>query len=453
LKQPKKYHFIGIGGIGMSALARIALAKGYQVSGSDITENTATKNLKMLGALIYHEHSAAHIHEDMVVVYSSGIDCNNPEKKQAQALQLPLLHRSELLDQFMQKQKPLLVTGCHGKTSTTAMLSTLLAQGGLDPSFVIGGYLKTYLTNAHLGKGDYFVAEADESDGSFIRSKGFGGIITNTDEDHMEYWKTKERLLRGYEQFMQQTERKELLFLCAEDPFLASCKGLGQLYGFSSECDLRITQVEQKGFWSCFSLAFEGAYYKDLRVKMQGMHQVLNLSAAIGVALKLGVSIEKIRETLAIYEGVKRRLEPIGEAHQIEIFDDYAHHPTEIVTTLQGLKKALPARRLIALFQPHRYTRLEKHFAEFAQAFSMADVCIVTPVYSAGEKPITHISSEALVARMQHPHVAFVQTSHLSDLLLPLLKPNDVVVTLGAGDITYYGPKLLQCLQERYAFT
>lgn len=443
------YHFIGIGGIGMSALARILLEKKNAVSGSDLKETATTQQLKELGALIYEGHQPHHIVEGAHVIYSTDIPKTNPEWEEAQRLRLKISHRSEFLDELMKDKKPLLVTGCHGKTSTTALLATLLLEGGLDPSFVVGGYVRSMMTNGRHGQGDYFVAEADESDGSFLKTPGWGAIVTNADEDHISYWKTKENLLKAYQAFIAQTQNKELLFLCAEDPFLRSLEVKAQYYGFSEQCHLRITRIQQEGFFSDFDLSFKGHSYTHFKMKMQGVHQVLNATAAIGMALQLGVSIESIKKTLLHYEGVKRRLEPIGEVNTIKIFDDYAHHPAEIKTTLDALKKAVQQGRLIVVFQPHRYTRLHRHLLEFACVFDLADLCIMTELYGAGEPPIPGITTEALLEKMTHPHATFVPLAELVSVLSSLVQPFDTIVTLGAGDITHYGPKLLMELKKR----
>lgn len=448
MAKSQHYYFIGIGGIGMSALAKIALEKGCKVSGSDLSSNTTTQGLEALGASIHKGHDSSHIKEGMTIIYNSMISTDNPEFNQAKILELNIYHRSELLDQFMREKKSLLVTGCHGKTSTTGMLATILIQAGFEPSFVIGGYIRHLMTNGKSGSGEYFVAEADESDGSFLRSKGWGAIVTNSEEDHLAYWNSKENLLEAYKKFISQTQHPELLFLCIEDPFLKSLQAEACYYGFSKEASLRITQMKQEGFFSHFDLSFEGKSYLDFKMPLQGVHQVLNATAAIGMALRLGVSEESIKKTLSSYQGVKRRLEFLGQAKEIKIFDDYAHHPTEIITTLRALKNALPIGRLVVVFQPHRYTRLKDYFIDFAGAFALADVCVITDVYSAGEKPLAEISAEALIAKMNHPDVKKVSYNELIDTLINVLKPSDTVLTLGAGDITNYGPLLLKKLNE-----
>lgn len=445
--EQKHTHFIGIGGIGMSALAKILLEKNQKVSGSDLYMTKTTQNLEACGAVIYQGHKSIHVKAGMEVVYSSSIAQDNPELQKAQALNLKIYHRSECLDQLMQSQKALLITGAHGKTSTTALVATLLIDATLDPSFVVGGYVKHPTTNGKHGYGEYFVAEADESDGSFLKSKGWGAIITNTDEDHLDYWKSKQKLLEAYQLFIEQTKNPELLFLCAEDPFLLNLRVQGCYYGFAKEAHLRITQVRQEGFYNYFDLIFEGRVYKDFKMSLQGKHQVLNATAAIGMALKLGVSEQSIKNTLMHYQGVKRRLEFLGEEANIKIFDDYAHHPTEIITTLMGLKKALPSHRLIVVFQPHRYTRLQHQLLEFAQAFSLADLCVLTEVYSAGEVPIKNVNTDALMSQMVHPNVRKVSYETLIDTLTSLVQPADVLVTMGAGDITKYGALLLTKLK------
>lgn len=448
MKKQLHYYFIGIGGIGMSALAKIAIERGAKVSGSDLGSNATTQALESLGVCVYKGHNFSNVKEDMIVIYNSMIAADNPELNQAKELKLKIYHRSELLDEFMKGKKSLLVTGCHGKTSTTAMLATILIEANRDPSFVVGGYIRHLMTNGKNGSGEYFVAEADESDGSFLRSKGWGAIITNAEEDHLAYWKSKENLLEGYKQFINQTENKELLFLCIEDPFLKSLGEKACYYGFSKEASLRILQMKQEGFFNHFDLFFEGKSYIDFKMPLQGIHQVLNATAAIGMALRLGISEESIKETLKSYQGVKRRLEFLGEVGSVKVFDDYAHHPTEVVTTLKAIKQALPNGRLVVVFQPHRYTRLKDNFLEFAGSFELADVCMITDVYSAGESPIKEINSEALVAKMSHPSVKRVSYEKLIATLIDVLQPSDTVITLGAGDITHYGPMLLRTLQE-----
>lgn len=442
------YYFIGIGGIGMSALAKILLERGCRVLGSDLHENKSVKDLKALGAVIYLSHSAFHIQSGMQVVYSSAINQDNPEWIQAKKLGLKLLHRSELLDELMQSQKPILITGTHGKTSTTGMVATLLKAADLQPSFVVGGYLKQLGTNALQGSGDYFVAEADESDGSFLRTPAFGAIITNTDEDHLDYWKTQQRLQEGYLTFIKNVKRFDLLFLCEEDPFLASLQVKAHYYGFSDKAALRIINIRKHGIKTQFDLEFEGVHLRDFEMLIQGRHQVLNVTAAIGMAIKLGVSIEAIKRGLSSYTGVKRRLEFLGEEKEIQVFDDYAHHPKEVMATLTTLKQSIGNKRLVVVFQPHRYTRLDHHMKAFAESLKLADVCIVTEVYSAGEKPLEDVSAEHLLALMKHVNAFKTSIKALMELLMTIARSGDVVVTLGAGDITQYGPLLLDVLKS-----
>ncbi len=448
LIQQPRYYFIGIGGIGMSALAKILLERGCQVFGSDIHENKSVKDLRALGAVIYLFHDALHIQSGMQVVYSSAIKQDNPEWIQAKRLALPLLHRSDLLDQLMQGQKSILITGAHGKTSTTGMVATLLKSAGLQPSFVVGGYLKQLGTNALQGSGDYFIAEADESDGSFLRTPAFGAIITNTDEDHLDYWKTQAKLQEGYLTFIKNVRHFDLLFLCEEDPFLASLQVKAQYYGFSDKAALRVINIRKQGLKTRFDLEFEGDYLCDFEMLIQGRHQVLNVTAAIGMAIKLGASIEAIKKGLSSYMGVKRRLEFLGEEKEVQVFDDYAHHPAEVMATLTTLKQSIGHRRLVVVFQPHRYTRLAHHMQDFAKSLNLADVCIITEVYSAGEKPLEHVSSAHLLALMRHVNAFKTSTESLIELLMTVARSGDVVITLGAGDITQYGPLLLDVLKS-----
>ncbi|MEI8299988.1 MAG: UDP-N-acetylmuramate--L-alanine ligase [Chlamydiota bacterium] len=443
------YYFIGIGGIGMSALAKILLERGHIVFGSDLQHNRSVQDLRALGATIYSAHLANHIQTGMQVVYSSAIQEDNPEWIQAKKLGLTILHRSELLDRLMQGKKSLLITGAHGKTSVTGMVATLLKNGGLSPSFVIGGYLRELGTNAEHGNGQYFIAEADESDGSFLCTPAFGAIVTNTDEDHLDYWLTKERLQEGYLTFIQHVKCSDLLFLCEEDFFLKKLQVKANYYGFSDKADLRITGVRNHGLNTEFDLEFEGKKISGLKMPIHGRHQVLNMAAAVGMAIKLGVSIEAIEQQLLSYTGVKRRLEFLGEEKQVQVFDDYAHHPVEVVATLTALKQSIGNRRLVVVFQPHRYTRLQHHMEAFAESLKMADLCIVTDVYSAGEKPIEQVSAESLLTSMQHHNAFEVSTKNLIELLVGVIRSGDVLVTLGAGDITRYGPLLLDALKSK----
>lgn len=444
-----RYHLIGIAGIGMSALCRLLLQRGDEVSGSDLSKGSAVEALKKLGATIYSFHDSAHIQRAEVVVYSSSIKPTNPEFIEAKRRQLKLQHRSDLLDEFTKGKKPLLVAGAHGKTSTTALLVALLSHSRKDPSFAVGGYLGKDFINASLGKGEEFILEADESDGSFLKTPSYGAIVTNVDIDHLDYWKSKEALWDAYARFIDQVQCKDCLFVCEEDPFLKelSYKG-GHTYGLSKAANLRIYDLFHEGFKSQFSLEWNGESLGSFELPMQGKHYVLNATAAIGLALQTGAQLDLIKEGLRSFSGVKRRLEWKGSVEGIDVFDDYAHHPAEIQATLTALKQAFPTRRCVAVFQPHRYSRLECLFKEFSTSFGAAHHCIITDVYAASEMPIIGIDAKALLSVMKHPSAVYFSKEDLIKALLQDVKPQDIVVMMGAGDITECSSQFVSALKE-----
>jgi len=443
---PNRYHFIGIGGIGMSALAQILLQKGISVSGSDVAPSYITDALQKLGAKIYFEHAENNIDEPMVIVYNSMITEDNPEMRAGKRRGCPLWHRSDLLYDLMHKDASLLVTGTHGKTTTSALLAHVLVEANLHPSFAIGGMIKSLGCNGNYGMGPYFVAEADESDGSFLKYNPFGSIITNIDEDHFDYWKTKEKLIAGFAQYASRVSSPEHLFWCGDDDVLHSLHLKGIKYGFDEGNDLRVVSFRQNGWKNLFDVQFEKKHYPDIEIPLIGGHNVLNAAACFGLAIRLNISEKNIRNAFASFQGVGRRADFKGECKSISAYDDYAHHPTEIFSTLRAIKLAIDKRRLVVAFQPHRFTRTRDCFAEFGPAFSAADLVILTDIFSAGEKPIEGINAPLLLKKIQESCQADVRYSKRADLvpcIRSLLKQNDVLVTMGAGDITKIGPEVL----------
>jgi UDP-N-acetylmuramate--alanine ligase len=440
------YHLIGIGGIGMSALAHLLIEKGAKVSGSDKRASAITEELAHAGVQIFIGQREENLKTPATVVYSSDIPPTNPEYKEAVRLNFPLLHRSELLRDLMQDSLPLLVTGTHGKTTTSSLLAHLLFSSGLGPSFAIGGVVRSLKKNGGYGVGDYFIAEADESDGSFLKYGGYGAIITNIDNDHLEYWRTEEALLRGFEQFAEQVTSKEHLFWCFDDDRLASLKIEGISYGFQPHADLYIYDFEQRGWSTFFDFSFFGRDYCDVELPLIGGHNVLNAAACFGLSLSLNLDEKVIREALRSFQGVKRRMEKKGEVKDIAIYDDYAHHPTEIFATLRAVKTAIGKRRLIVAFQPHRYTRTRDCAQQFSQAFEAADQLILTDIYAAGEKPIEGISIDLLLKKIRdagYSKALYIPEAKLVEYLAQTLQPQDVLVTMGAGDITGIGAELI----------
>lgn len=449
----QKLHFIGIGGIGMSALAFIALQKGFAVSGSDLSTSPIIEKLKEEGASIYRGHDARIIKEDMTVVFTTDIlKKNNPEFEKAKKLRIPLLHRSELLCRFFQGKKPLLVAGSHGKTTTTSLLSHVLASAGKDPAIAVGGVVASLKTNGKWGEGEYFVAEADESDGTFLKYSGFGAILTNIGGDHLSFWKAQEALHLGFKNFAKQISSKDHLFWCRDNAELMSANIEGVSYGFSKPAELLIENFEQKGWSLVFDLEFRGKRFEKIEVPLIGHHNGSNAASVFGLLIALGIPEDQIRKGFETFEGVGRRAEKKGIIHNIYVCDDYAHHPTEIETTLRGFRKASENRRLIVVFQPHRYTRTKECFEIFPKAFLEPDAVILTDIYSAGETPIEGISihnlHKAIQAGREKP-VYYSSSESLLSFLEDFVKPGDFVVTMGAGDITKMGPKLLEKLALR----
>lgn len=445
-----KYHLVGIGGIGMSGLARILLQKKCLVSGSDAKSGEMIENLKKMGAHISIGHDPQYIPEEASLVVSSGISQLNPEVVHAQVLGLPILHRSDLLHLLMQNQKPLLVTGTHGKTTVTSLLTTVFLKE--QPSYAIGGVLMATGSNASSGEGLYFIAEADESDGSFLRYEPWGAIITNVNDDHMDYYQTEENLILHFQKFSQKVHDPKWLFYCGEDEKLKKCSLSGTCYGFIPGCELQGSNFRQSGKQILFDVAFEGNQYLDVEVPLIGYHNALNSLAVFGLALRAGLKEKDIRESFKGFQGVKRRAEKIGEVSEVLILDDYGHHPTEIQATLKAFKKAYSSRRLVVLFQPHRYTRIRDCWKQWSKCFDEADEVIATDIYGSGEAPIARITIENLLKEIQEgsrTKIHYVPYESLASYAASSARPFDLFVTLGAGDITRIGPEILYFLQNK----
>lgn len=446
--EQKRVHFIGIGGIGMSALAHILLGKGICVTGSDLSSNYALDSLQEKGVRIFIGHREENVEGASAVVYSSAVPVDNPELKRAKEKGVRLLHRSELLAQLMEGYAPLLIAGTHGKTTTASLLAHVLSHAGLNPCYAIGGMVKSLKSNGGYGTGPYFVAEADESDGSFLKYPAVGAILTNVDNDHLDYWVDEQALIEGFKTFSSQISLREYFFWCMDDQRLGPLAIKGKSYGFSEGADLRIVQARQEGWNSVFSLLFRGEEYRDIEMPLIGHHNVLNAAAVFGLCISLNLSEEMLRAAFKSFCGIGRRADKKGEANSIEIYDDYAHHPTEILTTLKALKAAIKDKRLIVAFQPHRYTRTRDCLDQFPDAFMEADGVILTDIYSAGESSVVGITEETLLEKMRSNRrdpgsITYVPRAELVQFLAGFLQPNDVLVTMGAGDVTQVGPQLL----------
>lgn len=439
-------HFIGLGGIGMSALARVALQKGIRVEGSDVQSSALLEALQNEGAILKIGHRADNLTSPSAIVYTSAVKPENVEWLEGKRRSLPFLHRSELLDQLIGEQKSLLVTGTHGKTTTSTLLAAALKEGGFDPSFVLGGIHRQWNTNGGAGSGSYFVAEADESDGSFLKTHSFGAIVTNLEDEHLDYWKNGAALDLGFAQFFRQVKQPSHLFWCGDDERLRSLAPPGISYGFGADCELQIFTWEPTATGLLFTVGWNGRTYESIPLSLSGRHNALNGAAVFGLALSLGVEEALIRRAFQAFAGTKRRLEKKGDAAQVEVYDDYGHHPTEIRATLGALRSMIGRRRLVVVFQAHRYSRVRDLLEEFAQCFESADLVVMTEIYSAGEAPIPGITSALLHSKLKG--ALFSPRATLEEEVVKLLQPGDVVLTIGAGDVTRASDSILEKLKK-----
>ncbi len=453
------FHFVGICGIGMSAIAKVLLEQGEQVTGIDDSKAEGAKrisqHLQSAGAKITTSSGTLPLYKHTTVVYSTDIPWDHPELLIARATKANLLHRSQMLAKIMEKKCSLLVAGAHGKSTVSALLSYMLHHIGLHPSFVVGATLNELETNGLYGNGFYFVAEADESDGSFLHYSPEGTILTNIDLDHLDYWKEEKSLIEGFKKFVSLVKDPKLLFWCKDDPYL-EWMDKGYSYGFHPEADLHITAWEQKGWRLFFSCSFQGKNYNHIEVPLIGKHNVLNAAAVFGMGLSLGIAEDKLRKGINAFKGIKRRMEIKGENRGVLVIDDYAHHPTEIATTLQGLRQAVKEKRVIVIFQLHRYTRTFHLWQEFLLPFQKADLVLFVELYSAGEKEIPGINSQAFHKAFAEKWGDKIPSLYLSLQEVPaflenFLRPHDVVITMGAGDVTYLAPQILDLYIQPYS--
>jgi UDP-N-acetylmuramate--alanine ligase len=447
-------HFIGIGGIGMSGIAEVLYNLGYEVTGSDLKDSETVERLRGMGMKVYIGHRPENINSAHVVVISSAVRPDNPEVMEAKKNSIPVIPRAEMLAELGRLRYAVLVAGSHGKTTTTSLVSTVMAHAGFDPTVVIGGKLKAIGTNARLGRGNFIVAEADESDGSFLKLNPTIGVVTNIDREHMEYFKTMEALKGAFLSFMNKVPFYGLSVACMDDGYvrelLPSVHRKVMTYGFSPDADLRAVDVTM-GFMSVsFEAILTGESLGVFSVPVPGEHNVLNALASMAVALELQIDAEKIREALGGFAGIQRRLEFKGEAGGIKVYDDYGHHPTEIRATLKAVKDSLNSGRLFVVFQPHRYTRTRDLFEEFTVSFDSADDLVMMDIYPAGETPMNGINTEALVKAMKREHIAYVKgKDEAARFVASKANTGDVVLTLGAGDVWEVGERILKGLEKR----
>ncbi len=435
-------HFVGVGGIGMSGLAEILRTLEFDVSGSDLKEGDTTRRLRRLGVTLHVGHAAENVTGADVVVYSSAIAETNPEVIEARTQGIPVITRAEMLAELMRVKYGVAIAGSHGKTTTTSLVATVLRAAGLDPTVVVGGRMQALGTNARLGAGDLLVAEADESDGSFLRLTPTVAVVTNIDPEHLDFYRTHEALKDAFVSFVEKVPFYGLAVLCLDHPdvqdLLPRVRRRHVTYGLSPQADYSARAVAFHGTTTSFVAYRRGEPLGEFSVAMPGQHNVLNTLAAIAVADELEVPLDVMKEGLATFGGVARRFSIAGRVHGFTLVDDYGHHPAEIVATLRAARRAYSGRVLVA-FQPHRYTRTAHLFEEFSRAFNEADLVVVTDIYPAGEMPIEGVTSEALaqsIARHGHHAVSYARSwTELSSRLAQEAASGDVVITLGAGDI------------------
>lgn len=452
-KKNHHIHFVGIGGIGMSGIAELLLNLGYRVSGSDLKQTDLTERLADLGAVTYLGHSKQNIKQADVVVISSAIQRDNPEVVTAKENNIPVIPRAEMLAELMRLKYGIAVAGSHGKTTTTSLVSSVLEYGGIDPTVVIGGKLNKTNTNAFLGQGDFLVAEADESDGSFLKLPPTIAVVTNIDREHMDFYRDLDEIKETFIEFLNKVPFYGLAIICMDDANLQSIipkmEKRVQTYGCSSQADLQAKDILLDGYCSTFSITRNDKKLGIIRLHMPGIHNVRNALAAVSVGLELNIPFKTIKKALADFKGIHRRFQIRGQRKGITWVDDYAHHPTEIKMTLKAAKQAAKGR-VVVLFQPHRYTRTRDLFDDFMSAFNEADVLIITDIYSAGEKQLKEVSARRFYQSLkEYGHKDVTLVPALTDAethLVKTLKKDDLFLTMGAGNVWTAGENVINLL-------
>ncbi|RJP21456.1 MAG: UDP-N-acetylmuramate--L-alanine ligase [Deltaproteobacteria bacterium] len=444
-------HFVGIGGIGMSGIAELLLNLGYRVSGSDLRRSDTTDRLSALGAEVLTGHAAENVPEDgHVVVVSSAVHADNPEVVEAHRRKIPVIPRAEMLAELMRMKYGIAIAGTHGKTTTTSMVATVLAAAGWDPTAVVGGKLNSLGSNAKLGQGEFLVAEADESDGSFLRLSPTVAVVTNIDPEHLDFYSGIGQIKETFLHFINKVPFYGFAVLCIDHPnvqeLLPSVEKTVVTYGFSRHADYRAEDVVASGMTNRFTVLARGERLGEVTLRAPGRHNVSNALAAAAVACELGVPFDRVRDGLAEYGGVVRRFQVKGETEGVTVVDDYGHHPAEVRATLSAAREVWPSRRIVVGFQPHRYTRTRALFREFLSAFHDADVLLVFDVYAAGEEPIEGATGLRLCeAIREHGHKGTVyggKAVEAGGTVRSLLLPGDVFITMGAGDVWKLGESL-----------
>ena len=454
-KRIKHVHFVGIGGIGMSGIAEVLLNLGYKVTGSDIRVSAITDRLEQCGATVYLRHSPENVKGAHVVVTSSAVHQENPEIQEAHRRKIPVIPRAEMLAELARLKYAITVAGTHGKTTTTSMIATVLDRAGLDPTVVVGGLLNTIGSNARLGKGDYFVLEADESDRSFLLLSPAIAVVTNIEADHLDHYRDLEDIQTAFLTFINKVPFYGAAILCIDDPAVQSLipriKRRIVTYGAAATADVCITDSTLDGLSSQFTLRFNGGSTQTFNLGVPGIHNVLNATAAFAAVREMGVEPQIIAAALQAFRGVDRRFQ-IKSRDGVTVIDDYAHHPTEIRATLSAAKTG-NFGRIFAVFQPHRYTRTLHLFNDFARAFNLADVVLILDIYPAGETPIEGISTQALIEKIKsfgHKKAIYAPNFEMIEsFVIGEAKPGDAIVVMGAGNVT----KLSDTLSQRFSRT
>ena len=454
-KRYQQIHFVGIGGSGMSGIAEILLNLGYRVTGSDQRRSEVVERLATLGAKIFIGHQAAHVEGAHVVVYSSAVSLDNIEVQVARQRQIPTIPRAEMLAELMRLKYGIAVAGTHGKTTTTSMVGAVLAEGRYDPTIVVGGRVTSLGSNARLGQGDYLVAEADESDGSFLKLAPTIAVVTTIDAEHLDHYGSLDTIREAFVAFVNKVPFYGAAVVCLDQPniqmLLPRMEKRVITYGLESGADLVARRLRLAGMTSRFAVSHRGSPLGECTLRVPGRHNVLNALAAVGVGLDLEIPFAVIQQALAGFAGVQRRFQVRGSACGVTVVDDYGHHPAEIRATLAAAKAGFDARAVV-LFQPHRYTRTQHLHQEFLTAFNQADVLVVLDIYAAGEAPIPGVTAEALAEGIRahgHRDVTYLGSDRAAVVahLAAVVRPGDLVLTLGAGDVGQLGPELLKRLE------
>ncbi len=450
-RKARRMHLVGIGGSGMSGIAEVLVNLGYPVSGSDLAVNTATRRLKKLGANVHKGHSAEHVRDADVVVISSAVKEDNPEVIEARRRQIPVIPRAEMLAELMRLKYAVAIGGAHGKTTTTAMVAEVMTRGKLDPTVVIGGRVGKLRSGAKLGGGEMMVAEADESDGSFLKMKPTIAVVTNIDLEHLDYYAGIDAIRDAFTTFLARVPFYGAAIVCTDNEHVRAI--LPRIdrkmitYGENDDADVRATAIQVDGFCTSYTAFAFGEELGRVALQLPGRHSVANSLAALAVGLELDVPFATIAAALKAFRGVDRRLQIRGEAFGATVIDDYGHHPTEIRATLEAVRAAFRGKLIVA-FQPHRYSRTEALFQEFAVSFGLADVVLVTDIYAAGERPVPGVDGSTVahaIRRSGHPDVRYeADKDNLPERLRELIEPDSIVLTLGAGDIWRAGDALIK---------